>query len=317
MEVVAVADAGSGAAARLGGDHVAYSDWRELLARDDIGLVDIVSPPAAQKTIVLEALKKGHHVLCEKPFGARLEDAIEMCRAQRPDRIAAVGYQFRFEPAFRELRRLLNSGSIGDLLRVDVRWVTAGRANPECRWGFQHDADVGGGVGNAFLSHVVDYILWTTQASLSVDGGTRRVFIDARTDSDGVARKVTAEDSADFLARLDGMVPVNVVVSNCLIGGEGHRVEFYGRLGCLSLVHRPPFGALDLELIVHRDGRSEPQKFEACQSEGDSRLPTVRALLAELKLKIEGIDVSDLPTFKQALVIQEVLGKWRSVAPIQ
>jgi predicted dehydrogenase len=317
VEVVAVADSGSGAAAKLDGDHVAYGNWRDLLAREDIDVIDVATPPATQRDIVLAALARKRHVLCEKPFGAGLHDAAAMATAQSDDRVAAVGYQFRFEPAFQALRQCFQAGAVGDLLRVDVRWMTGGRADPTRPWGFQHDEVAGGGVGNAFLSHVVDYLLWMTASRLDVDGGARLVIVGARADASGAPRRVTAEDSADLLAHLDGSVPVTVAVSNCLPGGAGHRVEVYGTKGRLSLWHLPPFGRGDVELLLHTGGTVQKQAIEGTADEGDSRIAAVRKLFAAFRGRIDGADAPDLPTFEAGLAVQRVLRGWRAVSPLR
>ena len=314
VAVVAVADAGSGAASKLDGDHAAYSDWKALMARGDIDLIDVVTPPAVQREIVLAALTRDRHVLCEKPFGAGFDDAVIMSGAQNPNCITGVCYQFRFEPAFQKLRALLQSGAIGSMLRIDVRWMTGGRSDPTRPWGFQHDVEAGGGVGNAFLSHVVDYLLWSTQARLSVDGGTRTVMIGSRPDDAGIPRKVTAEDSADFLGRLDDAVPVNVAISNCVPGGEGHRVDMYGKRGRLSLSFFPPFRSTDVELVLHHEDKLEPQLCESGSGVGDSRFPAVRSLFEAVQARIDGATSSDVPTFDDGLTVQRVLRDWRAAA---
>jgi predicted dehydrogenase len=314
VDVVAVADSGSGVAAKLGGDHVAYSDWRDLVARDDIDVVDVVTPPTAQRAIVLAALARKRHIFCEKPFGADLDDAIALHHAQLTDRIAAVGYQFRFEPAFQKLRHCLRAGAVGDLLRVDIRWMTGGRADPMRPWGFQHDAAAGGGVGNAFLSHVIDYILWMTGGGLGVEGGARSTIVGSRPDASGFQRRVTAEDSVDFLANLDGSISVNVVISNCMHGGEGHRVEFYGTGGRLSLWHRPPFRSADVELLLHARGGTEKEEVSALADDGDSRIAAVRKLFSVFRDRIDGAAAHDLPTFDAGLAVHRVLRDWRAVS---
>lgn len=317
IDVVAVADSGSGAAARLDGDHAACGDWRDLVARDDIDVVDVATPPAAQREIVLAVLARNRHVVCEKPFGAGLDDAEAMVKAAAGGRVAAVGYQFRFEPAFQALRRCLRNGAVGSLERIDVRWMTGGRADPARPWGFQHDGAAGGGVGNAFLSHVIDYLLWMTSGRLDVDGGSRLVIVDARTDASGGLRRVTAEDSAEFHARLDGAVPVDVAVSNCVPGGEGHHVEVHGVKGRLSFRHRPPFRSGDAALLLHAGGTVQPQAIEATAGEGDSRINAVRKLFAAFRDRVEGADAPDLPTFAAGLVVQRVLRDWCAVSPLR
>ena len=317
VQVVAVSDAGSGAAAKLPGNHRPYSDWRELMDRPDLDAIDVVAPPAAHKAIVLEALARGRHVLCEKPFGATLDEALAMRAACGPHQIGAVGYQFRFEPAFRKLRQLAQSRAVGDVLRFDVRWMYGGRADPARIWGFQHDGAAGGGVGNAFLSHVLDYVLWITDGRLHTDGGVRATIVAKRFDRTGRQRPVTAEDSADFLGRLDNGVTVNIAVSNCVSGGEGHCVDLYGTEGRIALRHRFPFRNEDVELVLHRRDGVQPQQIETTATDADPRYPAVRNLLSLFLQTISGGPCDDLPTFDDGVAVHRVLDAWRGVAPVQ
>lgn len=317
VKVVAVADAGSGAAAKLAGDHVAYGNWQELVGRDDIDLVDVVTPPAAQREIVLAALANERHVLCEKPFGATLDDALAMRAAQVSHRISAINYQFRFEPVFQKFRQVLQSGVVGDLLRVDVRWMTGGRADPTRSWGFQHDAAAGGGVANSFLSHVIDYIRWSTRSELVVDAGGRIVITAARPDTFGQQRSVTAEDGLDFLGHLQNWIPVSIAISNCMTAGEGHNVEVQGTQGRLSLWHRPPFRSGDVELVLYRKGFSQAQEIQTIAANDDSRFAAVRDLLSSLRERISGASSNDVPSFDDGVAVHRVLHDWRSIATLR
>lgn len=315
--VVAVADSGSGRAAQLTGDHIACRSWCELMERADIDLLDVVVPPADQKEIVVAALRARRHVVCAKPFGARLADARAMEAEVPADIVCAIGYQFRYELAWQRMRELIAGGQIGRVLRIDVRWITGNRLNPSGSWNFQHDDQAGGGVGNAFLSHVIDYVRWLSGENLCVDGGRKAILVPFRTDVAGRRYEVTAEDSADLLAATEGGAAVSVTISNCLPNGAGHSVDVYGVHGRLSFRHAPPFRPDDAKLSLHGAGISQSQMLGSIpdvEVNGDSRLPALRKLLIATCRRIRGEKTEDLPSVSDGVRVHEALEAWRSLA---
>jgi predicted dehydrogenase len=124
--LIAVADVEANradAAKREHGFQEAYSDYRELLSRDDIDVVSICTPPHLHSRMVIDALEAGKHVLCEKPMARTLEEAdaeIEAA-AQRGDLKFSCVYQYRSDPAHRRIREMIRSNSLGKILMATVR----------------------------------------------------------------------------------------------------------------------------------------------------------------------------------------------------
>src|SRR5213076_2556841 len=84
--------------------HVA-NDWRELIARDDVDLVSIVTPPATHMEITLAELERGKHVLCEKPMAMNAEEARKMTDgAQQTGVLALIDHELRFLNSRRMMR---------------------------------------------------------------------------------------------------------------------------------------------------------------------------------------------------------------------
>jgi UDP-N-acetyl-2-amino-2-deoxyglucuronate dehydrogenase len=100
-----------------------YSDYRELLARDDIQVISICTPPHLHSRMVIDALAAGKHVLCEKPMARILEEAdmeIEAA-AQREDLKFSCVYQYRSDPAHRRVRAMIRNNWLGKILMATVR----------------------------------------------------------------------------------------------------------------------------------------------------------------------------------------------------
>ena len=124
--LVAVADidiSRANAAKREHGFAEAYSEYRELLARGDIHVVSVCTPPHAHSRIVIAALEAGKHVLCEKPMARTLEEAdleIEAAARQKSQKFSCV-YQYRSDPAHRRVRAMVSSDSLGKIVLATLR----------------------------------------------------------------------------------------------------------------------------------------------------------------------------------------------------
>jgi predicted dehydrogenase len=153
VEVVAVADPSPGRA-DLVGDIFAlesaarHRDYRELLARDDIDIVSIGTPPTTHREIVEAAAARGVHALCEKPLGLNLADCDAMIAACDSAGVAlAVYHNYLWYTSTRKLRELIAAGSIGEVVSTEIRglglrpWV----GNDAYRPGWRFSVEQGGG----------------------------------------------------------------------------------------------------------------------------------------------------------------------------
>src|SRR4051812_13948432 len=109
--------AGVSAAARRLGWEESTTDWRALVARDDIDLVDICTPGNSHAEIALAALAAGKHVLCEKPLANTVDEARAMVTAADQARASGVramcGYNYRRGPGVAPMRGFLGGGGGG------------------------------------------------------------------------------------------------------------------------------------------------------------------------------------------------------------
>ncbi len=101
-----------------------YTDYRELLARDDIDAVTLPLPDQVHKEITIAALRAGKHVLCEKPMALNLDECKEMIKvARETGKQLMVGQVGRYTPAFVEAKRLLEEGVIGELFLIESEYA--------------------------------------------------------------------------------------------------------------------------------------------------------------------------------------------------
>ncbi len=126
VQLCAVADASweraQAVAARFGARP--YADYRAMLAAQALNAVTIATPTRAHLAVALDALAAGAHILVEKPLAATVAEAEQIvAAAQRAQRTLAVGHIERFNPAVRELKRLLDANALGAISTVIARRV--------------------------------------------------------------------------------------------------------------------------------------------------------------------------------------------------
>src|SRR5690606_8925496 len=95
----------------------ASDDWKAVIDRDDIDIVDVVTPPHLHADIVCYALERGKHVLCEKPIANAREDVERITAAARTSSgTTAIGFNYRHNAAIKYAAHLISTGQIGEII---------------------------------------------------------------------------------------------------------------------------------------------------------------------------------------------------------
>lgn len=143
-------------AAATGAD--AYQDYRQLLARDDIEMVDLCVPTDQHAPLAIDALKAGKHVLCEKPMARTLAEADGMIEAAREsDRKLMIGHVRRFDHRYTTIKAGIDAGDVGRpvyIRRAERQWLPF----PADAWHWHPEA--GGGVILDIGVHIADLFRW-------------------------------------------------------------------------------------------------------------------------------------------------------------
>ena len=110
------------------------TDWRALIERDDIDLIDICTPGNTHAEIAIAALKAGKHVLCEKPLANSVAEAEEMtavaAEAARKGVFAMCGYSYRRTPALALMKRMIAEGKVGTIRHVRAQYLQDWLSDP-------------------------------------------------------------------------------------------------------------------------------------------------------------------------------------------
>jgi predicted dehydrogenase len=232
--------AAEAAAARLGWA-AAETDWRALIARDDVDLVDIAAPGDLHAPIAIAALEAGKHVLCEKPLANTLAEAEAMKAAAdaaypRGAR-AMVGFNYRRVPALALARRLVEQGRIGPLRHVRAVYLQDWLADPETPMTWRMRAErAGSGALGDLGAHVVDLARYLTGDEIAVVSAVSATFVRERPMADGTGNgTVTVDDAVVFAGRLASGALASFEATRYATGRKnGLRIELNGAKGSLA-----------------------------------------------------------------------------------
>ena len=229
------------------------TDWRGLIAREDIDVVDICTPGDTHAEIAIAALDAGKHVLCEKPLANTVPQARDMVaaadRAAVHGRHAMVGFNYRRVPALALARRLIADGRLGTLYQVRARYLQDWIVDPEFPlvWRLRAEQAGSGALGD-LGAHSIDLAQHLTGCRITGVSALLETLIPERplpaassglsatADAQHAERgRVTVDDAALFTARFDGGV-IGVFEATRFATGHKNamRIEVSGSLGSLA-----------------------------------------------------------------------------------
>ncbi len=232
------ADAVAAAAERYGWAESA-TDWRSVLAREDIDIVDICAPGALHAEIAIAALAAGKHVLVEKPLANSLAEAEAMVAAARQARSrgvrAMVGFTYRRVPALALARDLIADGKLGLIRQVRASYLQDWLSDEESpmTWRLRRESAGSGALGD-IASHAIDQVQFLLNDTVTEVSGRLHTFVSERPGPEG-PEAVTVDDAAWATLSLAGGAVASVDVSRVALGRKNSlRIEVFGSKGSLS-----------------------------------------------------------------------------------
>jgi predicted dehydrogenase len=255
------------ASARKWGWKESAGDWREVISRDDIDIVDIVTPGDTHAEIAIAALEAGKHVLCEKPLANTVAEAEAMERAaaaaaERGAR-SMVGFTYRRVPAATFARDLVAAGRIGQVRQVRAEYLQDWLMDAEAplTWRLKKEHAGSGALGD-IGAHAVDLTEYITGQNLTAVSGVVETLVKERpllgegVGLSGTAStergEVTVDDLALFTGRLESGALASFEATRFRTGRKNAlRIEISGSEGAL---------AFDLERL------NELEFYDATQS---------------------------------------------------
>ena len=183
------------------------TDWRDLVSREDIDLIDIASPNDTHAEIAIAAAKAGKMVMCEKPLGRNAAEALEMVAAvEAADGPNMVWYNYRRVPAVTLAKQLVDEGRLGRIFHYRAKFLQDWTISPDLPQGgtalWRLDASVAGsGVTGDLLAHCIDTAMWLNGPIDTVTAMTETFIKERDHNLTGKKEKVTIDDASAFLAR--------------------------------------------------------------------------------------------------------------------
>src|SRR5688572_7506396 len=216
----------------------AATDWRTVVERDDIDIVDICTPGNSHAEIAIAALEAGKHVLVEKPLANSVDEGAAMVAAASAAAergvCSMVGFNYRRVPALALARDLIATGRIGAVRQVRAAYLQDWLADDAApmTWRLRRESAGSGALGD-LGSHVVDQVRFLLGEPVTSASGHLRTFVSERTGDDG-PEPVTVDDAAwATLTTASGAV-ASLEVSRMATGRKnGLTIEVYGSRGSL------------------------------------------------------------------------------------
>lgn len=180
------------------------TDWKALIARDDIDAVDICVPNNMHKEIAIAAAEAGKMVLCEKPLSRNLEEGKQMVEAVRKAGVKnTIWYNYRRLPAVTLAKQIIESGKLGKIFHYRSNFLQDWTINENLPQGgrafWRMDANAAGsGVTGDLLAHCIDLAMWLNGGIEDVSSVTE-IFVKERKHEDtGHLEEVKIDDACIF-----------------------------------------------------------------------------------------------------------------------
>jgi UDP-N-acetyl-2-amino-2-deoxyglucuronate dehydrogenase len=211
--------------AKYGGRYI-YSDYHDLLARDDIDIVSICTPSGTHAEIGIDAAKAGKSIMVEKPIEITLERIDRLIQAAKEHNVKlSCIFQRRAIEMWQYIHRVINEGRLGKMVlgSIYVKYNRTQEYYDSAAWRGTWALDGGGALMNQGI-HIVDLLRW-------IMGPADRVFGFA----DHLVRDIEVEDTAVASIRFKSGAFGTIEGTTSLTPGMNHRLEFHGEHGSICV----------------------------------------------------------------------------------
>lgn len=238
-------------AAAAYGFHSWTDDWREVIARRDVDIVDICTPPGTHAEIASAAAQAGKAVICEKPLAVSYADAARTAAAARSAGVLnAVGFNYRRLPAVSLMKRMVEDGAVGRIRLVRATWLSDEFVDPTIPFDWRFDRAIGGTTIADLGSHLVDMAMWMAGPFTEVSAQSQ-TFVRTRS-----GRDVSVDDASSAIARFEsGALGVFEMARTAVRRPCDFSIELNGDRGTLR------FDYPRLNELLYGDGRDTAELY--------------------------------------------------------
>lgn len=248
MKVICGKDpAGTQAAAKKFGWQEASTDWKQVVARPDIDIVDISSTGNMHAPMAIAAAKAGKHIICEKPLANTIKEAEQMLAAVKAAGVKHMcGFTYRFNPAIQTIKKLISTGKLGTIFHFRACYLQDWIVDPEfpLNWRLTKEGAGSGSLGD-IGAHITDLCQFLV-GDIAEVAAAMETFVKERPVADAEATianknqkktgkkgKVTVDDAAIFLARFKNGNTLGTFEATRFAPGRRNYncIEIYGSKG--------------------------------------------------------------------------------------
>jgi len=239
------------AAATAYGIASSVSDWRDLVGRPDVDIVDICTPPGTHAEIAAAAAEAGKAVICEKPLAVTYAQAASAVAAVEEAHVLnAVGFNYRRLPAVSLMKRMIDEGAVGAVRLLRATWLSDEFVDPAIPFDWRFDRSMGGTTIADLGSHLIDMATWMAGPIAEVSGQSE-TFARERS-----GRPVTVDDASAALARFEsGASGVFEMARTAVRRPCDFTIEVNGDRGTLV------FEYARLNELLYGDGDDRPELY--------------------------------------------------------
>ncbi len=185
------------------------TDWRKMVTRDDIDVVDICTPNNTHHDIVIQTAAAGKMIALEKPLSMDAKEGVPMVEAvEKAGKPNMVWFNYRRVPAAALAKQIIEEGRIGRVFHYRAKYLQDYTISPDVPQGgdalWRLDAKVAGsGVTGDLLAHSIDMAMWFIGPIASVCAMTETFIKERKSQDSGKVEPVTIDDACAFLARFE------------------------------------------------------------------------------------------------------------------
>lgn len=296
-----------------------FTDYRQLIACPGVEAVDISTPNDCHFPIAMEAVRAGKPYCLEKPVTMNADQARELAQATEAKGLKSmVCFSYRFKPAARFARELVQRGELGRLYHVDMQYFQAwGLPAAACKYVWRYEKRrTGSGALGDLGSHALDLCAFVTGKCVQSLVGHTGTYVKERPLLDGSGMgQVDVDDFSNYMAQLEDGISASFQITRFAFGrGNYQRMEIYGEKGALVYVLDETPDQDELYLCQGEVGR-ETRAFQRLPIPQRFRADQMQAFADRLLDKEDGLaaDIRDgLANQRQldAVILSAQEGRW-------
>jgi predicted dehydrogenase len=211
-------------------------DWKKVINREDIDIIDICTSNKSHYQIAIQALKAGKHVICEKPLAMNADEAKKMyAEAQKAGVVNMIAFNYRQVPAIIHAKNMIESGKLGMVRHFNAVYYQDWLVDPSFPFVWRNDiTEAGSGAHGDMNAHIVDLARYLV-GEITFVCGSQNIFVKERPLSDGSGkREVTADDTTSFLCDFENGAQGAFIATRFATGRKNFlRFEIFGSEGSL------------------------------------------------------------------------------------